>query len=334
MDNNRPVISIVIPLYNKEKEVTRAIQSVLAQTVTGFELVVVNDGSTDRGPEVVRSISDARIRVFDQENAGVSAARNRGINESRSELVAFLDADDEWKPDFLETILHLKEKFPSCSVFATNYVFREVNGKYHSPIIRGLPPHPWEGVIEDYFAVAARSDPPLWTSAVAVTKTAIRSIGLFPVGVTGGEDLLTWARLAINCDIAYTSQSKSIFCLRASIAGSPTRLYDKIDIVGPELQSLLQKAEEPEKHMLEEYIALWHKMRASTYLQIGRRNEAISEIKKMKQFSKRNLLFYIYSTVAIMPGMFFNITIKGLSLINIFRRRLVSSRCKKSYRCK
>ena len=275
-----PSVSVVMPLYNKEAGVKRAVESVLNQTVSNFELIVVNDGSTDRGPDVVRKINDNRIRIFNQENAGVSAARNRGIKEAKSDLIAFLDADDEWKPDFLETILHLKENFPSCSVFATNYIFREVNGKHHLPIIRGLPSHPWEGILENYFGIAIKSDPPLWTSAVAVTKTAIKSIGLFPVGVTGGEDLLTWARLSISCDIAYTSQPKSIFCLRASITGSPIRLYDKIDIVGPALESLLQKAEEPEKNMLEEYIALWHRMRASTYLQIGRRHEAISEIKK------------------------------------------------------
>ena len=321
----KPVVSVVMPLYNKEADVRRAVESVLTQTVSDFELVIINDGSTDQGPDVVRKINDNRIRFFDQKNAGVSAARNRGINESRSALVAFLDADDEWKPDFLETILHLKEEFPSCSVFATNYVFREVNGKYHLPIIRGLPSHPWEGVLEDYFGVAVKSDPPVWTSAVAVTKTAIKSIGLFPVGVTGGEDLLTWARLAISYDIAYTSQSKSIFCLRVPITGSPIRLYDNIDIVGPALVSLLQKAEEREKNMLEEYIALWHRMRASTYLQIGHRHEAISEIKKMRHFSKRNLLFYLYSTVSIMPGIFFNITVKGLSLIKTFRRMLYPS---------
>jgi len=329
-----PFFSIVMPLYNKEAEVERAILSVLSQTVSDFELIVINDGSTDSGSMIVRNISDPRIRMIDQENAGVSAARNRGITEAKSDLIAFLDADDEWLPEFLETILRLKENFPSCSVFATNYIFREVNGKYHLPIIRGLPPHPWEGVIEDYFGVAVRSDPPLWTSAVAVTKTAIKSIGLFPVGVTAGEDLLTWARLSISSDIAYTSQPKSIFCLRASITGSPIRLYDRIDIVGPALESLLNKTEEPEKNMLERYIALWHKMRASTYLQIGRRHEAISEINKMRRFSKRNLFFYIYSTVAIMPGMFFNITIKGLSLIKTFRRRIVSFRCKNLYRCK
>jgi glycosyltransferase involved in cell wall biosynthesis len=321
-------ISIVMPLYNKETDVRRAVESVLNQSVSNFELIVVNDGSTDRGPDVVRSISDARIRVFDQENAGVSAARNRGINESKSDLIAFLDADDEWNPEFLETILHLREKYPSCGVFATNYIFREVNGKHHLPIIRGLPPHPWEGVIEDYFGVAVRSDPPLWTSAIAVTKKAILAAGLFPVGVTNGEDLLTWARLAVEFDIAYSTMSGSVFYLRAPLYGSPVRLYDKHDYVGPSLELLLQKVESTQKDMVREYIALWYRMRAAIYLEIGERQEALYEIKKMRKFSKRRFIVYIYHAVAIMPHLVLEIAVKGFSLMKTFRRRLVKRSAK------
>jgi glycosyltransferase involved in cell wall biosynthesis len=325
MQNYAPKISIVIPLFNKEKEIYRAVGSVLAQTVSDFELIVVNDGSTDKSPEIVRSIEDSRIKMIDQENAGVSAARNRGIHESRSDLIAFLDADDEWKPSFLETILNLKEKFPTCSVFATNYLFRETNGKLRLPIICGIPPHPWEGIIDDYFGVAVKSDPPLWTSAVAVIKEAIQSVALFPEGVTGGEDLLTWARLAVNFDIAYTTKPESIFCLRAPITGSPVRFHDKIDIVGTELESLLGKVEKDKKDIFKEYIALWYRMRASTNLEIGCRKEALLEIKKMRRFSKRILLIYLYSAVAFMPDIIFNETIKGFTLVKMFRRRLIMS---------
>jgi glycosyltransferase involved in cell wall biosynthesis len=186
-----PIISIVIPLYNKEIEVSRAIKSVLNQTVQDFELIVVNDGSTDKGPDVVRAINDPRIRMINEENGGVSAARNRGIKETRSELIAFLDADDEWMPSFLETIFRLRRNYPSCSVFATNYLYGHINGSFTPPIIRELPGFPWEGIFKNYFKVASKSNPPIWSSAVALTKKAITSIGGFPVGITFGEDLLT-----------------------------------------------------------------------------------------------------------------------------------------------
>ncbi len=215
-----------MPLYNKGKEVKRSVESVLTQSFSDYELIVVNDGSTDNGPGIVRSINDSRIRIIDQENAGVSAARNRGIHEARADLIAFLDADDEWKPTFLETILDLKKQYPTCKVFATNYLYREVNGKYRLPIIRGIPPHPWDGVIDNYFEVAAKSDPPLCSSAIAVKKEAIESVTMFPVGVDSGEDLLTWARLSINYDIAYSKKVAAIFYTESEANTEPSTLID------------------------------------------------------------------------------------------------------------
>lgn len=315
-----PLVSVVMPLYNKEAEVRRSVESVLTQTVSDFELIVVNDGSTDRGPDVVRSISDARIRVFDQENAGVSAARNRGIDESRSGLIAYLDADDEWKPEFLETILHLKEEFPSCSVFATNYILRDVNGKHHLPIIRGLPPHPWGGVIEDYFGVAVRSDPPLCSSAVSVKKEALCAVGLFPVGVTSGEDLLTWARLAAKYSVAYTTKPLAVFRHWASTTGIPTRIPAKEDFVGKSLEALLADSPMANKRSLREYIGLWHRMRASMFFRLGNRQTAISEVTKMRCFANRDLRLYTYIAMAYLPELISNRIILCLNYLKALRR--------------
>ena len=102
------MISVIIPLYNKEDYISRAIDSVLRQTFKDFELIIVNDGSTDQGPGIARNFHDRRIRVIDQQNSGEGAARNRGVAEARAELVAFLDADDEWESSFLHC--HLVKK--------------------------------------------------------------------------------------------------------------------------------------------------------------------------------------------------------------------------------
>ena len=114
-------VSVVIPLFNKAPFIERALRSVAAQTFTDFELIVVDDGSTDGGSTIVRSFSDPRIRLIEQENAGPGAARNRGLREARGEFVAFLDADDEWLPEFLSESVRLLDKNPNAGAVTSGY---------------------------------------------------------------------------------------------------------------------------------------------------------------------------------------------------------------------
>src|SRR5690606_29446795 len=106
------MFSVVIPLYNKERSIKQTVQSVLDQTFTDFEIVIVNDGSTDNSLQVVENIDDQRIRIINKPNGGVSSARNKGINEANFNWIAFLDGDDLWKPNHLEIIRGLIDKFP------------------------------------------------------------------------------------------------------------------------------------------------------------------------------------------------------------------------------
>ena len=296
----KPAISIIMPLYNKEHEVRRSINSILAQTDTGFELIVVNDGSTDKGARIVQTVQDNRIKMIHQENAGVSAARNRGIEASRTDLIAFLDADDEWKPTFLEIILRLRKKFPDCSVFSTGFSYLNQDGTERSPIINGVPPHPWHGVLENYFHVAAKSDPPLCSSAIAVTKEAITTINGFPLGIKSGEDLLTWARLAAKYAIAYDTRHLALFRQRSSAHEEPTRTPDTPDNVARELVNLLKEVKTTHQTGLRHYIAWWHKSRASMYLRLQQRSKAFKEVMKMGLYHL-NRKFCIYLICLILP---------------------------------
>ncbi len=316
-----PIISVVMPLYNKEREVSRAIKSVLNQTVKDFEVIVVNDGSTDKGRDVVSTINDQRIRMINQENRGVSAARNRGIEETRSELIAFLDADDEWMPYFLETIFRLLRNYPSCSVFATNYLYGHINGSFTPPIVRGLQGFPWEGIFESYFKVASKSDPPIWSSAVIVTKKAITSIGGFPLGVAFGEDLLTWAKLALNYGIAYSTHPCAICWPPADVHDRPGRFSNLTDIVGQELGKLIKNAENTGVVGLREYAALWHRMRASILLRLGKREMAFKELRIAISLSKVNIKLLLYILIALMPYEISIISMKLLCNINQLWRR-------------
>jgi len=300
-EGNFPVISVIMPLYNKEREVERAIRSVLVQTVDDYEVIVVNDGSTDKGPEIVAEMKDPRIRIIHQSNGGVSAARNRGIEEAKSNLIAFLDADDEWLPNFLEKVIRLRSAFPICDVFATKYLYCYSDGKTRLPTLRGIPKDPWEGVLADYFFIASKSDPPLWTSAVAVTKRAITSVGGFPVGVSSGEDLLTWARLALRYSIAYSAGPGSRYWFPNDVSERPGRTPQIPDLVGNELARLLDEAGLNNGDELTEYVSLWHKMRAVIFINLGENQKALLEIRKSASYSGMSIKLLLLKAITKTP---------------------------------
>jgi hypothetical protein len=246
----------------------------------------------------VERIGDSRIRLISQSNAGVSAARNAGIAQAKAEMIAFLDADDEWRPEFLATVLRLRENYPQCALFATSYEFCYQDGRTKKPIFRGIPPEPWEGVLQDYFAVAARSDPPVWTSAVTVRKSAIQSIGGFPIGVKLGEDLLTWARLAIHSPIAFTTQVEAIYYAPSQTDVFPRQPPD--DPIGCQLKQLLGSTGSARRSM-RAYIALWHKTRASCFLRAGQQRLALLEVWKSFCYRRTQWRLVIYGFAAILP---------------------------------
>jgi glycosyltransferase involved in cell wall biosynthesis len=235
-----PLLTVIIPLYNKRHTVIRALNSVLAQTVQEFEIIVVNDGSTDGGEKLVEVLIDHRIRMLHQNNHGVSAARNLGIKAANTELVAFLDADDEWLPQYLGGIQMLLSMFPSCDIFATSYEYIYTNGQSRLPAYNGMALAPGSsGILENYFDVAARSDPPLWTSAVVARKLALEEIKGFPEGIVAGEDLLTWARLAARGGIAYLNSPLVRFHFPVEFSDRPERYAQSESCGSPVLEGLL-----------------------------------------------------------------------------------------------
>jgi hypothetical protein len=121
--------SVVIPLYNKEHYIEKTIQSVLDQTCTDYEVIVVDDGSKDNSLALARKFESDRVRVIPQENQGVSVARNTGILNANGEFICFLDADDEWRPDYLATVEQLTERYPESAIFVTAYAVNMGNGK-------------------------------------------------------------------------------------------------------------------------------------------------------------------------------------------------------------
>lgn len=201
------MISVVIPLYNKKAEVGRALRSVANQTTQPAEVVVVDDGSDDGGDRVAAEFPG--VRLLRQQHAGVSAARNTGILASSHELIAFLDADDEWDAGFLEEILSLVQDFPSAGMYCTGYRIVQRSGGIRVPRADTQPPR---GILSDFLATKCVTH----VSSTVVPKAAVVTSGLFRVGCPLGEDLDMWLRLALRYQVAYTSEVRSTWYHTAS----------------------------------------------------------------------------------------------------------------------
>ena len=180
----------------------KALESVMSQTYKDWECIIVNDGSTDESLRVVEdyireTMSDERlaIRVISQKNAGVAAARNRGVKESRGEYVCFLDADDWWEPNFIDEIDRLIIDYPDAGIYCTNYIYYKP-GKTH--VALKLP----RGYM-DYPKAYLQGPMPIWTGATCMPRNVFDEMGEFPVGIQLGEDFLLWAKTATHYKVAF-----------------------------------------------------------------------------------------------------------------------------------
>jgi hypothetical protein len=163
------------------------------------------------------------------------------------------------------------------------------------------PPEPWEGVIEDYFAMAAAAEPPVWTSAVAITSSALARCGGFENGVTAGEDLLLWARVAATHDVAYCSTPKASFWPPPRVNARPGRLPQVPDRVGRGLADLLRDAVPARRASLRRYVALWHRMRGVVWMHAGDQNLARAEFTRAARLAASVRLAALYA-LTLLPG--------------------------------
>ena len=195
--------SVVIPLYNKEHYIEKTIRSVLAQTCPDYEVIVVDDGSKDSSLALAKKFEGGNIRVIAQENQGVSVARNTGILNASGKYICFLDADDEWRPDYLATIQSLTDKYPESAIFVTAYAVNMGGGKInHSTRLE-----PETGCLPSYWLTLAKGYDFVWTSATTMRRDTLIQAGLFKPGEKIGQDLDMWARVArINPRVAYSSR--------------------------------------------------------------------------------------------------------------------------------
>ena len=200
--------SVIIPLYNKAPYIRKALESVLAQTYADYELIIIDDGSTDGSAEIAeailqdpasRLIASSPHRLIRQANSGVSAARNNGVAQASGDYIAFLDADDWWKPTYLERMAQLIEDYPEVGLYASNYVYYKP-GKTH--VALNIP----TGYINYPKAYSESNAMPIWTGAAMISRKVFDEMGGFPLGIKLGEDFLLWAKTAMHYPVVFCEE--------------------------------------------------------------------------------------------------------------------------------
>lgn len=209
------MFSIIIPLYNKAPYIEKAIQSVMAQTYKEFELIVVDDGSTDESLKIVERLFSSLTPplggwgVVSQTNQGVSTTRNNAVKLAKYDYIAFLDADDWWAPTYLEEMKALIEQFPEAGIYGSSY-FKVKRGKN---IIANIGvDKDFESGLINYFQVYAKTLwMPLWTGATIVKKYIFIEQKGFKSNLKLGEDFDLWVRIAIDYPVAFVNKALAYY---------------------------------------------------------------------------------------------------------------------------
>lgn len=198
---NRPLFSIIIPLYNKEIFIENTLKCVLNQTFVNFEVLIINDGSTDKSVEIVSQYKDSRLNIFHQTNQGASSARNKGIELARGKYITFLDADDYWRKDFLEVFYHLINKFPKQKVFSAaikiETSYNIIKAKYS--LSNEVEPNIF---IENYFKGSMKYSL-ICTSCAVFNKEIFNKVGIFDREIPSGQDIDLWIRIGMHYQILF-----------------------------------------------------------------------------------------------------------------------------------
>ena len=264
-------ISVIIPLYNKDFSISNTLSSVLSQTYINFEIIIVNDGSTDRSLERVKQFSDSRIQLFNQENKGAAMARNFGIEKAKGELIAFLDADDYWFPNHLEEIVRLYNDYPNCGIYCSRYSMKISKNKILKIDYGSHLNSNYRGIVKDIFSSSMYYRVAL-TSALAIPKKIFGNYFMFNPKVSSGQDLELFTKIALEHKVAITNLNtiEYNFSLENQLSKTPITKKSLLDL------SQFKKAEESNLS-LKKYLDLYRTEYALQFRIAG-------DIKKSKMY--------------------------------------------------
>lgn len=200
--------SVIMTLYNKENFVERSVRSILNQNEHDFELIIINDGSTDGSLEKIKAFNDKRLRIISINNSGVSIARNIGIKASKGDFIAFIDADDYWDNFYLTEIKYLIGNHPKEDIFCTcNCEIEKGKIKYKNPISNSSS----RSSLIDYTKTFIKYGiSPIHTSAIVIRRHAINDSKFHP-GISMGEDLLFWIEITRSRNVVFSNKILSYY---------------------------------------------------------------------------------------------------------------------------
>lgn len=189
--------SVIVPLYNKAPYVEKALGSILNQTYADYELIVIDDGSTDDSLAVARRVlNGTKAIIISQKNTGVSVARNNGVAASTGDFLCFLDADDWWENDFLEKMSSFIDEFPDAKLYSSNYFYvKNARSSVRVNIQTGY---------YNYFKEYSQNlNMPAWTGATCISRTVFEELSGFKPFLKLGEDFDLWLRVALTYKTAF-----------------------------------------------------------------------------------------------------------------------------------
>ena len=195
-----PFFSVIIPVFNKEKFIEATLKSVLNQIFIDFEILIINDGSTDNSAQLIKGFDDPRIRYYYKENSGVSSARNDGIEKAQSNYISFIDADDYWYPDFLEEMYKIIQKHPEQKVFSAAIEI-ETSKKVIPASYSIIKTNDHE--IVNYFT-ASYKETVICTSCAVFHKSIFEETGNFDIAIKSGQDTDLWIRIGMNFPVVFS----------------------------------------------------------------------------------------------------------------------------------
>ena len=215
-----PIISVIVPAYNGQRTIVETINSVLEQTFIDFELIVINDGSTDRTLELLETVQDKRLKVYSYPNGGLPTARNRGIDRAKGKFISFIDADDLWTRDKLELQLEALQKNPQAGVAYSWTISMDNNGNsFHPGAIANFQGNVYANLLVSNFIASG--------SNVLIRREAIDSVGYFDETLKSAEDWDYWLRLAPKWDFVVVPKPQIIYRLSSGAMSSKIDVMEK-----------------------------------------------------------------------------------------------------------